>query len=131
MRLYSVAEARALLPALLPVLADIREAYVRLRALQAAVGAEARAASADGHLLVDPYEATAAPGESERLESRIRAGLETLASHGVELKDPVRGLIDFYHVRAGETVCLCFHLGEDDIGYWHTLADGFAGRRPI
>lgn len=131
MRLYSVAEARALLPALLPVLTDIREAYVRLRALQAARGAEARAASADGHLLVDPYEATAAPGESERLQSRIQAGIANLTKHGVELKDPARGLIDFYHVRNGETVYLCFHLGEADIGYWHTIADGFAGRRPI
>lgn len=131
MRLYTLEEAKALLPDLVPILVDIREAYLRLRALQAARGAEARAATADGHLLVDPFDATAAPGEPERLEARIRSGIETLAGHGLELKDPARGLIDFFHERDGETVYLCYQLGEATVGYWHTIAAGFAGRRPV
>jgi hypothetical protein len=28
-------------------------------------------------------------------------------------------------------VLLCWKLGEDEIRYWHTLEDGFAGRREL
>ena len=31
----------------------------------------------------------------------------------------------------GETVLLCWQLGEDDIAWWHRVDDGFAGRRPL
>jgi len=26
---------------------------------------------------------------------------------------------------------LCWKLGEDDIGHWHGLEEGFAGRKPL
>ena len=28
-------------------------------------------------------------------------------------------------------VFLCWHLGEDTIDFWHEIADGYAGRRPL
>jgi Uncharacterized conserved protein len=34
-------------------------------------------------------------------------------------------------VRDGEPVLLCWRVGEEQVGYWHGLEDGFAGRRPI
>jgi hypothetical protein len=40
-------------------------------------------------------------------------------------------LIDFPALRHGETVLLCWQLGEDEIEWWHTVDDGFAGRRPL
>jgi hypothetical protein len=30
-----------------------------------------------------------------------------------------------------EEVFLCWRTDEEDIGYWHGLEDGFAGRQPI
>jgi len=50
---------------------------------------------------------------------------------GVEVKDVDEGLVDFPALRRGETVLLCWRLGEDEIGYWHTAEDGFDGRRPL
>lgn len=50
---------------------------------------------------------------------------------GCELKDPNRGLVDFYGYVNGELVYLCWQRGEAEIGFWHTLEAGFPGRKPI
>jgi hypothetical protein len=31
----------------------------------------------------------------------------------------------------GEPALLCWLVGEERIGFWHTLDGGFAGRRPL
>ena len=68
------------------------------------------------------------PPEMETLVE-IVAGLE---KRGILVKDLDNGLIDFPHVRTnGDEVYLCWKVGEDDIEYWHAIADGFAGRRGI
>jgi hypothetical protein len=28
-------------------------------------------------------------------------------------------------------VCLCWHVGEGEIAYWHGLEEGYAGRKPL
>jgi hypothetical protein len=50
---------------------------------------------------------------------------------GAQVKDLDSGLIDFPALRKGEIVLLCWQLGEDEIGFWHRVDDGFAGRRPL
>jgi hypothetical protein len=72
----------------------------------------------------------------EELEGHIRGnggGIPPaeLAELGVQVKDLDEGLIDFPALRRGETVLLCWKLGEDDVAYWHRVEDGFAGRRPL
>lgn len=63
---------------------------------------------------------------------RLVAVAQELDSRGILIKDLDQGLIDFPHVREnGEEVYLCWKLGEKDIGYWHRIPDGFAGRRGI
>jgi hypothetical protein len=47
------------------------------------------------------------------------------------VKDIDEGLIDFPALSGGETVLLCWRLGEDEIRYWHSVEDGFAGRREL
>lgn len=129
MRRYTEAEARALLPEVIPVLERLRDAVVALRALRAIVAADARGVSADGHSIADPW------GEGDnRLEAlghTFEAESARLEEWGIEVKDPDRGLIDFYSDRHGELVYLCFMLGEPDLAHWHTLTAGFAGRQPL
>lgn len=68
------------------------------------------------------------PPEVERLVEVC----QEIESKGVLVKDLDQGLIDFPHIREdGEEVYLCWKLGEGDIGYWHRIPDGFAGRRGI
>jgi len=68
------------------------------------------------------------PLEMETLVEIVK-GLE---KRGILVKGLDDGLIDFPHVREnGEEVYLCWRVGENDIQYWHTIPDGFAGRRSI
>ncbi len=129
MRLFSVEEARVLLPQARPVLEQLREAFVALRGARALDAAERRAALADGHPIASP---PAAAGEQRAAhEAALRECAERLDGWGIQLKDPERGLIDFPHEREGEVVLLCYELGEEDICYWHPLDTGYAGRQPL
>jgi hypothetical protein len=68
------------------------------------------------------------PPELERMVEILK----NLAEKEIIVKDLDSGLIDFPHFRSnGEEVYLCWKLGEPTIGYWHRIADGFAGRKPI
>lgn len=63
---------------------------------------------------------------------RLTHILHQLAEGGIQVKDVGGGLIDFPHLRDDdEEVYLCWKLGEETIGYWHPIQDGFAGRQPI
>lgn len=130
MRLYTLEEARAAIPTVRPILEQIRQAYLELRAIEAARSAAARGATADGHDLGAPF-ATESEDPVERLAAIIRRSIEALERRGIELKDPARGLIDFRHERNGRVVYLCYHLGESTITSWHELDAGFAGRQPL
>jgi len=59
------------------------------------------------------------------------ACLERLEELGVVVKDLDIGLVDFPARHAGEDVLLCWQVGEDEVSWWHGLAEGFAGRKPI
>jgi len=50
---------------------------------------------------------------------------------GVQVKDLDKGLLDFPCLIDGNTVLLCWKLGEKEIGYWHSVEEGFAGRKPL
>lgn len=60
--------------------------------------------------------------------SELREELEDI---GCELKDFEIGLVDFPALRNGREIFFCWKLGEDKIGYWHTVTSGYNGRRPI
>ncbi len=131
MRLYTLEEARALLPQVSLVVQQLRDTFVELRALQASIATEQRGASADGNLTADPWAGEGGENHLEELNRRLRAAAARLDAWGIEVKDPEKGLIDFYSERDGAVVYLCWMLGETDIAYWHTLQGGFAGRPPL
>ena len=69
--------------------------------------------------------------EVERVARELAQTVDEIASHGAQVKDLDEGLIDFPALRRGETVLLCWKLGESEIRYWHRLEDGFAGRQEL
>ncbi len=80
---------------------------------------------------IPPATLADAAGEVEREARALAAAIDEIVEHGAEVKDIDEGLIDFPALRHGETVLLCWRLGEDDIRYWHTVEEGFAGRREL
>lgn len=50
---------------------------------------------------------------------------------GGVLKDPARGLVDFYGRIEAKLVWLCWCYGEREVAHYHQLDEGFAARKPI
>jgi hypothetical protein len=50
---------------------------------------------------------------------------------GLLVKDLDEGLVDFPALRGDEEVLLCWRLGEGEVAFWHSLDEGFAGRKPL
>lgn len=67
----------------------------------------------------------------QRQGERITHELAALQQQGVMVKDLDRGLCDFYALMGDRLVLLCWHLGEPEVAFWHSLDGGFAGRRPL
>jgi hypothetical protein len=80
---------------------------------------------------IPPAELAAATAEVDAVGRRLARLVDEITSHGAQVKDLDTGLIDFPALRHGETVLLCWQLGEDEIAWWHRAEDGFEGRRPL
>ncbi len=65
--------------------------------------------------------------EFDHLDRAVREILST----GVQIKDINTGLLDFPAMRNWREVCLCWKADETEIGFWHEIDAGFAGRQPI
>jgi len=121
-RHYTLEEANALLPKLEPLLGELRDARDRLTDsdLHETLGESA------------PSNGGGEPGrEVGEAFLRVRGMLGVLEPLGLVIRDLDRGLVDFPAILEGTEAYLCWQLGEDEIGFWHGLEDGFAGRRPI
>lgn len=125
--LFSVEEANALLPRLIPILTELRDRKADLDETQRSLAGLTPAMQANGHGAA----ASALERRLRDIATAITEGLRAIAAMGVEVKDLDHGLIDFPSLRAGRIVYLCWRLGEGPIAFWHELDTGFAGRRPL
>jgi hypothetical protein len=120
---FTVAEANALLPELRGLLADIRSIRDELVVeLEAALPVVREARKNGGGKEAHPY--------LDAIQD-LNTRLGRLNEIGVQIKDVDKGLVDFPAWRGEEEVLLCWHLGEDEVRYWHDLETGFAGRQAI
>ena len=69
--------------------------------------------------------------EMEGYLQRVRESISEIDAIGVQVKDLDSGLLDFPCKVDDEVVLLCWRLGESAIEHWHTLEDGFKGRKPV
>ena len=76
-------------------------------------------------------EARALRAELDERAKRLNAFVDELSEVGCHFKGFDEGLVDFYSLRDGRPVLLCWRAGEPEIGHWHDIETGFAGRRPI
>ena len=84
-----------------------------------------------GGARVDPGRLLAVRQQRDQSAKRLQQLLEEISDLGAQVKDLDMGLIDFPAMYKGEEVCLCWKLGEKEIGYWHNVTDGFKGRKAI
>lgn len=129
--LFSVEEANRLLD-------EIRKPLLRLRAmkrefdkLETRIGVMLVATSGADADNPDAVELRELSRKRLRLGEMIGRGVLRLEERGVVVKDLDKGLCDFYALQGERLVFLCWHLGESSVGHWHTLLEGFAGRRSL
>jgi hypothetical protein len=119
---YSVDEANALIPKLTPLLQRLRDSQQALAEDKTVAAVREKASHNGGGL----------PGRHlSELTRTIERDLHQLQEWGVVLRDPSIGLIDFFHQRQGETVFLCWKLGESKVEWWHPVDTGIAGRERL
>jgi hypothetical protein len=132
-RIFTVREANALLPAIEEILADLDAARNRIRKIKGKMdllemlwGDEVMTESNP-----DYKEHRAHAQELDKAAKDHEAVLERLKDLEVTLKSVESGLVDFCGVIDSRLVYLCWKRGEPEVGWYHHLDDGFAGRREI
>jgi hypothetical protein len=130
-RYFTAEEANELLPEVRLVAEELVEHRLAARAV-AAKRAQLVTRIAGNGGDFDPQEPRELEEDFERETAAMAEAVARLERFGVIVKDADRGLVDFPALReSGEEVLLCWQVGEDEIGYWHGLEEGFAGRKPL
>ncbi len=115
---FTVAQANRALPYVSRVVEDITQVYARIIELRR---------GADRPEGPEPD----TEKEYEKTMDRLSELVDELHAVGVELKDFELGLVDFPAIHQGRDVLLCWKRGEADIGHWHEVDAGLAGRQPV
>jgi hypothetical protein len=126
-RLFTVNEANDLLPTLRPLVEQILENIRRLKAASETVIRKERLNPEAPNLMERLGEDT----EIARLIGQVKGWVEEINGYGCLCKGVEQGLIDFPCMLGAEVVFLCWQVGESNVGYWHRIEDGFAGRKPL
>jgi hypothetical protein len=129
-RYFTLEEANEALSEVRPLTEELvghRRALVELQERQAAL--VTRIAGNGGN--VEPHELEEVQEHLDEEVAGIARCVARIHEVGALVKDLDDGLVDFPARLDGEEVLLCWRLGEDEIGFWHGLDEGFSGRKPL
>jgi hypothetical protein len=129
-RYFTPEEANEALEELRPLaeqMVDRRQELVEAQGRRATLGAQVGTNGGD----LTPSDFADADEEMERAAAALAESIERIQSAGVLVKDLDQGLLDFPARREGEDILLCWHVGEDEVRFWHGPEEGFAGRKPL
>ena len=115
---FTVQQARELMPAVLARAGELVTARADLAELQADLR-RGRPSPLGGL------------PEAKGLEARLGELVAWFAEQGLDVKSYAPLLLDFPARFGDEPVLLCWLEGETELGWYHRLDCGFAGRRPI
>ncbi len=132
-RLFTVAEANALLPRLTEIFRRIDPKLARLREIQDLVEDAETYWHSKGEGMPaaerTSYERLVEQEETAKVD--LSAEVQTVQALGCELKDMQQGLVDFPGLMEGHLAYLCWQRGEPHVEFWHALEAGFSGRKPL
>ena len=128
---FTVAEAQMLLPVLESLLKRAQSMVERAGGCEAEMQQLSQRIFLSGGMHVDVVAAARRRAEREKSVQAAKDTLSEIEAIGVKVQDLASGLLDFPCTRNGETVLLCWRLGEPVIGHWHGLEDEASERRPL
>lgn len=123
-RLFTVAEANALIPRLELIVRELQAQaqVVRVRVAQL-MDEQTEPPDLEALSRSDPAVGTAIRAIAENAQA--------IEEMGCFLKDIDLGLVDFPAEIGGKAVFLCWQYGEPQLVAWHALDSGFANRQPL
>lgn len=131
-RIFTISEVNALIPALSSLVGEqlLEQSEIEhgLAELMRRTGEPPRSLQPVG---TDSVEVSRLKADLRARVARYETGWQRIQKWGGVLKDPQSGLVDFYGRVDGRLVWLCWRYGEDSLGYYHELAAGYSGRRPL
>jgi hypothetical protein len=125
--IFSVEDANKTLPLVRRIVSDIVRDYLKWQDKVRQFEAAALLRTVD-----QPNEdADRLEHEAQQLARDIDGYMKEIGDLGVKVKGLDTGLVDFPGELNGESVLLCWQLGEESVRYWHYEDAGFAGRQPL
>lgn len=122
-RVFTLVEARSLIPTLRRLLSRMAKSRDRLLDLRVEIDLARENARYGGGSPVGPLYL------KHMLE--FTEAIQEIQTLGVQVKDFGKGLVDFPYEYEGRIVFLCWKPDEDEINWWHETDAGFAGRQPL
>ena len=122
-RVFTLVEARSLIPMLRRLLARMAKARDRLLDLRVEIDLARENARYGGGSPAGPTYL--------RYMLAFSEAIQEIQALGVQVKDFGKGLVDFPYEYEGRIIFLCWKPDEDEINWWHETDAGFAGRQPL
>ena len=130
-RTFTLEEAQSLLPVLESLLRNALESKQLVETVDGEFQELAHRVFLNGGTHLDILKLARRKAERENTVQSVKDSLAEIDATGVQVKDLDIGLLDFPCEVEGRIVLLCWKLGEKGITHWHTVSEGFAGRKPI
>jgi hypothetical protein len=130
-RKFTLDEAHELLPVLEGLLRRAIEGKKQIEQIDKELKDVAHRVFLTGGMFLPLSRLAQRKGEREKTAQQVKDAVSEINATGVQVKDLDIGLLDFPCLVDGQTVLLCWKLGESKITHWHGLEEGFAGRKPI
>ena len=130
-RTFTLDEAQDLLPILEGLLRTSIDGKKLIESVDAELQATVQRIFLNGGMAINVVHFARRKAEREKAIQRVKDAMGEIDAMGVQVKDLDIGLLDFPCEVDGEIVLLCWKLGERSITHWHSVAEGFAGRKPI
>lgn len=131
MKTFTLEEAQSLLPVLESLLKRAIEGRQAAQQVEEQLSELGRRIYLSGGMRVDVAAIAKQRAEMEAHLQRVRESISEIDSIGVQVKDLDSGLLDFPCKVDDQVVLLCWRMGESAIEHWHTMEDGFKGRKPL
>lgn len=131
MKTFTLDEAQSLLPVVESLLKRAIEGKSAAQQVEERIAELSRRIYLTGGMRVDVAAVAKDRAEMEGHLQRVSESIAEIDSIGVQVKDMDTGLLDFPCKVDDEVVLLCWRMGESAIEHWHTMDDGFKGRKPV
>src|SRR5258707_6522873 len=130
-RTFTLDEAQTLLPILESLLKQAINGKKLIEAVDTELQETAHRVFLNGGMMLNVVHLARRKAEREKAIRRVKDALAEIDATGVQVKDLNIGLLDFPCKVEGESLLLCWELGEATITHWHCTVQSLAARKAI